>query len=372
MQDICYCFTDSQGSYYRNAVASIISVFEHASQPVTAHVISDETLTESNKKDFTNVAERYGHTILFYSLKQEIDPAIRENVSKLFGVGSLYGLFIPELIPEDKVLTLDCDVLATLVVGELFRIPLDEACLAAVLDGADDERIHNDICANGMDPAYYVNSGVLLMNTKLMREKFPQFKQAVLSMVSEKKMMFPDQHAINSFFPFRRWLEGTTANDGESDAKIVSIFLEGHEAASTPASGTGEPTQGTILVLPAKFNYRLSFIENSYQPLYAYEGKLVHFTGDKPWKALYPGALLYWKYYCRYFPAADAFAVIEKQKLHELTPMFHYMVRERSARRLFNRCYQISKQGVFETILDRIFPARRKKKRLNNDLDEFL
>ena len=90
---------------------------------------------------------------------------------------------------------------------------------------------------------------------------------------------------------------------------------------------------------------------------------------DRPGKALYPGAFLYWKYYCRNLPAADAFAVIEKQKLHEITPMFHYMVRERSARRLFNRCYQISKQGVFETILDRIFQARWKKKRLNNGMD---
>lgn len=371
MIHICLCFTDEGGQYYKNALTTLISVFEHTKSKVCAHIISDDTFTEEAKEHFIKVGNGYNQTIQFYSI-ENIPARIRDNIPKNFGAGSLFRLFIPEIISEEKILYLDCDIICQLDIQELFGIDISSVCMGAVVDGADDVKIHGDIKNNGMNHEYYINSGVILLNSKKLRTEYPYCKDAILDMVAQKKMMFPDQHAINMFFPVRHWLEPKEAPDAPvMTANIFSDGITGKEGIAE-SSANKTKAQGAILLLPAKYNFRLSFIENAYQPLYAYAGKIIHFTGDKPWKALYPGALLYWKYYCRYFPASEAFDIIEKQDLHELIPMFHFMVRERSARRLFNRCYQLKSQGVWETVLDRLFPARRKAKRLSEKVKEYL
>jgi hypothetical protein len=73
--------------------------------------------------------------------------------------------------------------------------------------------------------------------------------------------------------------------------------------------------------------------------------------------------LLYWKYYCQLFSITDAFQHIEKLELNKYTPLFHKLLQDDKSRRWFNRIHEVSTQGLFATILDRILPARRKKKK---------
>lgn len=129
---------------------------------------------------------------------------------------------------------------------------------------------------------------------------------------------------------------------------------------------------------------------------------ILHFTWQKPWNSLHPASLLYWKYYCLFFPAEEAFDRITKQELNKLTPLFQillqnellqrqntenlvallsllveqgltkerdlddmlplfqFLLRNKRAKKWLKRFFQISEQGIMKTLYSRIAPIKRK------------
>lgn len=86
-----------------------------------------------------------------------------------------YRLFIPELYPSiDKALYLDCDVILTCDVAELYDTELKDNLVGAISDGfvSHVPRLHDYVTERiGVyRPDDYFNAGVLLMNLKEMRE----------------------------------------------------------------------------------------------------------------------------------------------------------------------------------------------------------
>ena len=89
-------------------------------------------------------------------------------------------------IPE-KILYLDNDILLSGDIGELFDIDISEYDLAGVKDH------YGKVFINPR----YINSGVLLLNMKRIRES-GLFKSSV-ELCMNKKMLLPDQSAINKY-----------------------------------------------------------------------------------------------------------------------------------------------------------------------------
>ena len=93
-------------------------------------------------------------------------------------------LALHRLLPdEDRVLYLDCDVIAMFDFSEIFDIDLQGNVLAAVREPAR--------CKN---PFIYFNAGVLLMDLAKLREGIGD---EMLHMANTKKLACPDQDAIN-------------------------------------------------------------------------------------------------------------------------------------------------------------------------------
>ena len=88
-----------------------------------------------------------------------------------------------KILPEDRVLYLDCDTIVDLDIGELFDTDLKGNVLGACREPAR--------CKN---PFVYFNAGVLLMDLKKLREGIGD---EMLKMANTRKLGCPDQDTIN-------------------------------------------------------------------------------------------------------------------------------------------------------------------------------
>ena len=118
-------------------------------------------------------------------------------------IGTLYRLFIPELMPNIKeVIYLDCDIVVNLDINELWSIDVDDYCLAAVhTPGFEhfNETVRDWL--NGCNNKTYVNAGVMIMNLDMIRQRGNLFKDSMIWIKKRVHLMnFSDQDVLNGLF----------------------------------------------------------------------------------------------------------------------------------------------------------------------------
>ena len=326
MLNVCLCFTDASGDYYRHPLVALTSVFENTTARIRAYVLCDESVTDAAKNAFIALAERYGQEVIIGAVPP-ISQSVLESTRAIFGKGTLYRLFLPELVQEKTLLYLDCDVVCTMDVAEIFSTDMSALPAAGVADTGMlyDAQSVRRLRGMGLEPARYVNAGVMLYNLDILRNDYPDYADTVFASIAEKKFYYPDQDALNIYF------QGKGLN---------------------------------IAVLPEAYNYMIGPKDRAWLDPPEYAGKILHYTfGDKPWDALFPAALQYWKYYAVAFSCVDAFAGMDKLGKREHAHLFNFLLRKPKIRRMVNRISQIAEQGFWETVLDRLLPGRKKQKR---------
>ena len=117
-----------------------------------------------------------------------------------YSVEMYYRMLIAEVLPLfDRVVYLDCDIVVLDDVRKLYDISNFEnnELIAAGLDMNIDEASEEYISSLGTkDPKKYINSGILVLNTKLIREE-KTFGDINTFLNKHNKLLFPDQDAIN-------------------------------------------------------------------------------------------------------------------------------------------------------------------------------
>ena len=143
------------------------------------------------RMDFINVSKRMqNYTSLFVSNHIKIETYFR--------------LLLPELMPEtEKVLYIDCDVIANQDVAELYDINTDGYLLAAARD-ADSAANYNthpedkDYIDNVLklkNPYDYLQAGVIVMNLKKFRSECNT--ERLLNVALSRQWKFHDQDTLN-------------------------------------------------------------------------------------------------------------------------------------------------------------------------------
>lgn len=131
---------------------------------------------------------------------QKVRETVFENVrvyNSHLAEAAFYRLLIPELITEyEKCIYLDCDILVNGDLQELFAIELDQNYLGGVKDCHLISRYETQHQKHLGIPSVenYINSGVLLMNLRRMRET--DCVSAFLAQ-AEKENLFEDQDILN-------------------------------------------------------------------------------------------------------------------------------------------------------------------------------
>ena len=188
---------DPKGDFSCHAGAMLASLFFGASGPVCAHVVHDETLTEANQRNLSAIAQRFQKELRFYpvSLPDEYH-ALSGHVTK----GALFRLLLPELLDIPRVIYLDCDIVVTLEIRQLWDIDLRGHSVAAAPDPGIPTFppvIRQRIAATGVALEGYFNSGVMILNLARIRQTGNLFQQAIRFLKKHPESVFHDQDALN-------------------------------------------------------------------------------------------------------------------------------------------------------------------------------
>ena len=273
--DIALSIYDPKGTYSRHAGVLLASVLNNTRNPVTFHVLHDESLSETNKLKLIKIVADHNNSLndaeicsidfidtsIYFSRLHDID-----KICGRFSRGTLYRLASPELMCNlNKVLYFDCDIVVSLDVSELwsFGFKNDDFVIAGVLEDRTLPLPRQfDVSEKpdklGLVRNRYINAGTLLMNLYVMREESTHrgsLLSRALKYIERYNPPLLDQDFLNS-----------------------------------------EYLKNGILYLPPKYN--TDPVENVYDDVFNLE-KVWHFGGHlKPWTA-FTGSnvdMLYWKY----------------------------------------------------------------------------
>ena len=178
MIHVCYCFHDKTERYCKFVGVSMLSLFEKTAAPVTVHILHDDSLTPANREKLLRIAERFNQRVNFYNVTELCAERLNQMVQIVpvveksrVSVGSFFKLTIPQIIPPDldRIIYLDADILLNLDISELWNIELGEKILGVVTERANGIGIFPVSRDGFVKPEDYFNSGVLLMNLRLLR-----------------------------------------------------------------------------------------------------------------------------------------------------------------------------------------------------------
>ena len=157
---------------------SVCSLMEHlpSTQQVRLHLLIDETLRREDERLLTHLSDR------FSNLRITLHKTDEEAFQKLDFRGSIwsraacYRLILPKLLPDvDLCLYIDSDTLIVDDITPVWDTDMEGYLLAGVFD--DISPVRAQTVGDHIQGIHtYVNSGVLLMNLALMRERKIQEK----------------------------------------------------------------------------------------------------------------------------------------------------------------------------------------------------
>lgn len=164
-------------------------------------IVLNSGLKEENEEKIKRL-ETEGVQIRFVDIAKRIEK-IKDKLKKVyhFGLACYYRLFIEGLFPEyDKALYLDCDIVVLGDISELYRTDLQGNLLGGAVEEfvahVDEFRTYAKQ-AVGIEPERYINSGILLMNLKGLREAKIQDRFIRLLEEYNFDTVDPDQAYLN-------------------------------------------------------------------------------------------------------------------------------------------------------------------------------
>lgn len=109
-------------------------------------------------------------------------------------VATYYRFLIPSIVPCDKVLYLDCDILVCHDLHDLFETDITGCYMAAAVDPV---QMRHWARRGGISPYYYINAGILLINNQLWREENIQEKLFRYMEQPRYPLDYMDQDVLN-------------------------------------------------------------------------------------------------------------------------------------------------------------------------------
>jgi lipopolysaccharide biosynthesis glycosyltransferase len=255
--EVVFALHDSDGRYWLNTAVAVASVLRHASRPIRVSVIHNETLSDEAVRRLTQLFSGTQHALRLVSIK--LPDSLRRSSFGKFSVASIYRLSIPQVFDDQSVvLYLDSDLVACgFDVLSILNYELPESPISGVVDsfiGAHESDLAR-LEQLDLEPSKYINSGVLLIRPKLI-------KQDLLG-------------ALEAF-------EERFGRSAHRDQDFINYHF-----------------RNEIIFLEDRFNFQLSSHRRTmFLPLDQYAGKILHYAGKvKPLDMrLAPGILPFWQY----------------------------------------------------------------------------
>lgn len=222
----------------------LYSLFSTQEEPVTVLLMHSEVSAAS-----VEMLKEFCSSYRAELLEIRIDKEVFEEapVTRYFSKEMYYRLICPWLLlQEDRVLYLDPDTIIIASLRELWETDLDGALLAAVKDrwlNTVDTGIKGELRKDSI----YVNSGVLLMDLKKIRQEIRQDDLYALLADRGATLEFPDQDILNLLYEGKiHYIENSYnfTPDILNFKEYLGVFIPGRIRRSAKVihyAGSGKP-----------------------------------------------------------------------------------------------------------------------------------
>ena len=164
MYDISVCFS-SDSNYVRHMAACMASILKNKNEDefIKFHII-DGGITDTDKLNLHFFEENFACWINY--VKPDLDKLKNCMTFKgdYISLATYYRLLIPEIISDNKVIYLDCDIIVRKSLRELFEQDFKGNLVLGVQD------VSYEAHSKRLGIQKYINAGVLLMNNKALKE----------------------------------------------------------------------------------------------------------------------------------------------------------------------------------------------------------
>ncbi|WP_249872396.1 glycosyltransferase family 8 protein [Oceanobacillus saliphilus] len=158
------------------------------------------SLKEEELSTIKEYVEENGHQLNEITIKRDYfaDAPVVKHYSKEMYYRLLAFKFLPSDL--DRILYLDPDIMIINDIRRLYDIDLGNKLFAAAYHDRASVKEINKLRLKEYEIEAYYNSGVLLMNLKLQREKINE--QEIFTFVEDnkKKLILPDQDILNGLY----------------------------------------------------------------------------------------------------------------------------------------------------------------------------
>lgn len=205
-------------NWYIHLVTELYALFKHNKVKKVYLFIEDDEIPYIKDKriEFINVN----------NLKEYVLPT-SPNYNTQYSKMSYLRCYFSKVLKEDKILYIDADALVIDDIQELWDIDLEDNVLIGVHEGGEWDK---HLLTYGLNDTY-INSGVLIMDLKKIREE--RLDDSMLYLLNNNKYWFPDQDVINLVCRNRIKYVSNMYNSTETtgfrdDAKIIH-YIRGNK-----------------------------------------------------------------------------------------------------------------------------------------------
>ena len=199
-------FFASDDGYAPYLAVSLASLMDNADTNYEYHlIILNDGLSEQHKTRLRKL-KKPGFAMEFVSMKKELEKMREKESNRLrcdyFTMAIYFRLFIPDMFPQyDRGIYIDCDTVIPGDISKLYHQDLQGKLIGGCVDTSvqDVPELTRYIDESvGVDHTCYINSGVLLMDLKALREvKFSRYFLSLMNTFHFDSIA-PDQDYINA------------------------------------------------------------------------------------------------------------------------------------------------------------------------------
>lgn len=168
-------FFATDNNYLPYLEVALRSLIANASREYKYRIVILNVGLDKDKMDKVLLLQDDNFIIDFVDISHEFDE-IRHKLKNIFhfSLACYYRLFIENLFPEyDKILYLDCDIIVLGDISKLYFEDVRDYAVAGVVEQhIKYSKVFSDYTQKvvGVDCDHYINSGIMIMNLKKLRE----------------------------------------------------------------------------------------------------------------------------------------------------------------------------------------------------------
>lgn len=192
--NVVFCIDNT---YTQHLAVAITSLMMHNRAKDVRIFIASSKLDPLDIERLTVVGSNFGVELIFRQILEEKVSGFRQHMH--LSRAAYYRLLLADILDEEKVIYLDCDIAVEADLRDLWETDVSDCGCAGVDEGNPAQTGRLDL-----DPDFYINSGILVLNLDYWRKNHIVTKCMQWLQENPQKNILCDQDSINVVLKFQK------------------------------------------------------------------------------------------------------------------------------------------------------------------------